>query len=150
MEVLSKQISCMPQGHLKLKKFVDHHFVASNWNAGCGGYLDNYKILIILTLTSNCGFPCALGLEKLQKMPRYNYVHIKLPNFVFIVVWRFTLFCPLGGGIYQRSMSGNSTCREPTAILWESNTAYHSKRPLYLSDKCSYPKHVPTIWMSPT
>ena len=26
------------------------------------GYLGNFKILSILTLTFNCGFPCALGL----------------------------------------------------------------------------------------
>ena len=49
-------------------EFVHCHFVASNWNAGCGGYLDNFKILSILTLNFNCGFPCALGLEKLWKM----------------------------------------------------------------------------------
>ena len=58
-------------------KFVHHHFVASNWNSGCGGYLDNFKILSILTLTFSCDFPCVLGLEKLQKM---------LLNFLFIAV----------------------------------------------------------------
>ena len=49
---------------------------------GCSGYLRNFKILIILTLTFICGFPCALGLERLWKMPRRNYVLIKLPTFV--------------------------------------------------------------------
>ena len=93
-------------------KFVHHHFVASNWNVGCGGYLDNFKILCILTSTFNCGFLCALGLEKLQKTPWCNYVLIRLPNFVFIVVWTFTLFCPLCGDIYQRSTSGNLACSE--------------------------------------
>ena len=110
-------------------KFVHRHVVASNWNARCGGYLDNFKILSILTLTFNCGFPCTLGLEKLRKMPRCNYVLIKLPNFVFIFVWRLTLFCPLRGDVYQKSTSGNPACSEPTVILRESNTAYHSKRP---------------------
>ena len=36
----------------------------------------NFKILSILTFTFNCGFPCALGLEKLQKMARCNKVLI--------------------------------------------------------------------------
>ena len=31
------------------------------------GYLGNFKILSILPLTFNCAFPCALGLENLQK-----------------------------------------------------------------------------------
>ena len=44
------------------------------------------------------------------------------------VVWRFTLFCPLREDIYQRSTSGNPACSEPTAILKQSNTAYHSTR----------------------
>ena len=43
-------------------KSVNCHSVTSNWNAGCSGYLDNFNILSILTLTFNCGFPCALGL----------------------------------------------------------------------------------------
>ena len=47
-----------------------------------------------------------------------NYVLIKLPNFVFIIVWRFTLFCPLGGDLYQRSTFGNLPCSEPTALVW--------------------------------
>ena len=109
--------------------FVHNHFVASNWNVGCSGYLDNFKILRILTLTFNCGFPCALGLEKLQKTPWCNYILIKLPNFVFIVLWRFTFFCPLDGDVCQRSMSGNPACSEPTLILRESNTACHLKKP---------------------
>ena len=84
-------------------RFVHCHFAASNWNDWCGGYLDNFKILSILTLTFSSGFPCAVGLEKLQKMPQCNYILIKLPNFVFLVVWRFTLFCPMCGEAYQRS-----------------------------------------------
>ena len=75
-------------------------FCSFKLKCGCGGYLDNFKILSILTLTFKCGFPCPLGLEKLRKMPRCNYILIKLPNFVFIVVWRFTLFCPLRGDVW--------------------------------------------------
>ena len=103
--------------------FVHCHFVALNLNAGRSGYLDNFKIFSMLTLTFNCGFPCDLGLEKLRKMPWCNYILIKLPDFPFIVVWIFTLFCPLRGHIYQRYMSGNLACSEPTAILRESNFA---------------------------
>ena len=124
--------------------FVHCHFVALNLNAGRSGYLDNFKIFSMLTLTFNCGFPCDLGLEKLRKMPWCNYILIKLPDFPFIVVWKmpwcnyiliklpdfpfivvwiFTLFCPLRGHIYQRYMSGNLACSEPTAILRESNFA---------------------------
>ena len=110
-------------------KFVHRHFEASNWNAGFGGYLNNFKILTILILTFNCGFPCAPGLETLRKTSQCNYVLIKLPNFVFIVVWKFAFFCPLRGDVYHRSTSGNLACSEPVAILRESNTAYHSKRP---------------------
>ena len=100
-------------------KFVHRYFVALNWNAGCVGYLDNFKILSILTFPLRFSF--ALGLEKLRQMPRYNYVLIKLPNFVFVVVWRLTLFCLLRGDVYQRSTSGNPTSNEPT-ILRESDT----------------------------
>ena len=116
--------------------FLHRHFVASNWNAGCSGYLDNFKILSILTF--NCGFLCkypyfllwfslCLGLEKLWRMPLCNYVLFKLLNFVFTVVWRFTLFCPFCGSVYQRSTSGNPACSEFTAILRESNTVHHLK-----------------------
>ena len=64
----------------------------------CGGYLDNFKILSNLTLTFNCGFPHVLALEKIPKTSRFL---INLPNLLFIVVWRFTLFCPLRGDVYQ-------------------------------------------------
>ena len=62
-------------------------FWTSNWNAGCGGYLDNFKILSILTLTFKCGFPCALRLEKLRKTPWFNYILIKLPG---LMNWYWT------------------------------------------------------------
>ena len=52
--------------------------------------LDNFKILSIITLSFNCGFPYTLGLEKLRTS-RCNYVLLELPN-VFTVVGRFTLF----------------------------------------------------------
>ena len=80
-------------------------------------------------MTFNCGFTCALGLEKLRETPWCNYVLIKLTNFIFLVERRFSLFCPLRGVVYQGSTSGNLACSGPTAILRESSTAYHSKRP---------------------
>ena len=58
----------------------------------CGGYLDNFRILSILTLTFNCVFPCALGHEKLRETPRCTYVLIKLPNFVFEDLIYFALY----------------------------------------------------------
>ena len=57
-------------------KFVHRHFVTSNCNAECGGYLDNFKILSIYRLTFNCGFPCAFGLEKL----RHTFSHVWFEN----------------------------------------------------------------------
>ena len=92
-------------------------FCSFKLNAGCGGYLD-FQLWFCLCFWS----------KKLWKMPRCNYVLIKLPNFFFIVVWRFTLFCPLHGGVYQKFMSGNLACTEPTGILRGSDTAYHWKR----------------------
>ena len=80
-------------------------------------------------MTFNCGFTCALGLEKLRETPWCNYVLIKLTNFIFLVERIFSLFCPLRGVVYQRFTSGNPGCSGPTAILRQSNTAYHSKRP---------------------
>ena len=38
----------------------------------------------MLTLTFNCGFLCALGLQKLQKTPLCNYILIKITKLYFI------------------------------------------------------------------
>ena len=104
--------------------FIHGHFVASNWNTGGVGYLDNFKILSILILTLNFGFPCALGLENLRKMPWCNYV----TKLCFYSRMKVHFISPSAWDVYQTSTSENPTCSEPMTILRESNTLYHLKR----------------------
>ena len=40
-------------------KFVQHHFIASELNAGCGGYLDNIYNIHVDILDLKAGFPLA-------------------------------------------------------------------------------------------
>ena len=47
------------------------------------GIFGKIQILRMLTLTFNCGFLCALGLQKLQKTPLCNYILIKVTKLYF-------------------------------------------------------------------
>ena len=81
--------------------FIHRHFVGSNRNAGCNGYLDNFKILSILTLNFNCGFPWALGLEKLQETPRCTTSSLSYQTF-FLYLYEDLLYFALCVGTSTR------------------------------------------------
>ena len=74
-----------------------------SYKVGYDGYLDNFKTVSILTLTFDCGFSCGLGLEKLRKMPQYNYVAIKLP-LLFLQLYEDLLYFALCMGVSTRDL----------------------------------------------